>query len=191
MKLSKFYASQLNLRERKGLDAAYQSKMRALMRDVHEGDWSEEQKKVQKVSILSNIALYQVFLERGIEKKRALELVRMKAYRKAHRAHKVLSTFFMIPGFPELFRKMMSKQIKKRDLWQSEVLADSRHAYSVDIKKCLWADTCAHFDCPELCEVFCLSDPIIFGNLQRMYFQRTQTLGMSGNKCDFRFQFKR
>ena len=56
-----------------------------------------------------------------------------------------------------------------------------------EILKCLWADTCKFFECPELCEIFCLCDHIVFGNIKGLVFERSRTLGMNGEKCDFCF----
>lgn len=58
----------------------------------------------------------------------------------------------------------------------------------MDVLKCLWADTCKSFGCPEICEIFCLCDHIVFGNIDKLRFDRSQTLGMGGKKCDFCFK---
>ena len=40
---------------------------------------------------------------------------------------------------------------------------------------------------PELAPLFCESDFATYGNLPGIAFQRTETLGTGGCKCDFRF----
>ncbi|MDO4788173.1 MAG: L-2-amino-thiazoline-4-carboxylic acid hydrolase [Johnsonella sp.] len=190
MKFKEFYASCPEANILNHLDEAYEKKMHALIRELDRGEWTENQKKRQKSSILPNIALYKVFMEYGIEKGRARELVRERAYERAGKLHNILKSFFRIPGFPKAFRHLMNKGMKSGEIWKSEVLSDDAASYAVDIHKCLWADTCAYFGCPELCEVFCLSDHIVFGNIDKMEFQRSETLGMAGNKCDFHFYFK-
>ena len=76
------------------------------------------------------------------------------------------------------------------EIWKSKVVRDDSQCFSMDVFKCLWADTCSYFDCYEICEVFCLCDHIVFGNIDKMEFKRTQTLGMRGEKCDFCFLSK-
>lgn len=89
--------------------------------------------------------------------------------------------------------------MSSQEIWKSVIRANDDAEFVVDINKCLWADTCAYFNCPELCEVncpelcevFCLSDHIVFENIKGLAFRRSQTIGMGGNKCDFSFRFKK
>lgn len=191
MKFKDFYASKVDQQIAAHLDEEYKVKKKLLIDKLNRGSWTEKQKKKQQSSILPNIALYQVFLQYGIPKEQARELVRERAYYRAGKAHRVLEKLFHIPKFSKAFRFFMKKGMADAEIWQSEILADNDEKYMVDISKCLWADTCAYFDCPELCEVFCLSDHIVFENIDKMEFKRSETLGMRGNKCDFCFLFKK
>lgn len=76
------------------------------------------------------------------------------------------------------------------EIWKSQILFDDSKRFSMDVHKCLWADTCSYFDCAEICEIFCLCDYIVFGNIDKLQFKRSQTLGMNGEKCDFSFRSK-
>ena len=76
------------------------------------------------------------------------------------------------------------------EIWRSKILADDSQEFSMDVLKCLWFDTCSYFGFPELCEIFCLCDHIVFGNIGKLEFERSQTLGMDGEKCDFYFRSK-
>ena len=90
-----------------------------------------------------------------------------------------------------LFRLFMRKGMTGDEIWRSQIVVDdSRHFYT-DVLKCLWCDTCTHFGCPELCEIFCLCDHIVFGDIGKLEFDRSQTLGMGGEKCDFCFRSKK
>ena len=75
------------------------------------------------------------------------------------------------------------------EIWTSQFLKDNKKELDINIYKCLWKDTCDYFGCPELCELFCSGDWIVFGNIKRLTLDRTQTLGTGGNVCDFRFRF--
>lgn len=159
--------------------------MKQLIKEINQGSWTEKQKKRQKRSIISNIALYRCFIDKGLSKNEAKELVKEYSFYVAQKAHKLLKTFFHIPGFFRIFRLFMKKGMSGDEIWKSRILSDDGEYYRVDVLKCLWADTCNFFECPELCEIFCLCDHIVFGNIKGFVFERSQTLGMNGEKCDF------
>ncbi len=190
MKFKDFYSCEVEEHILENIDEEYRRNMDILIKKLDQGTWTQKQKKKQKSSILPNIALYKTFLQYGIPKERARELVRKRAYFRAEKAHNVLSKFFRLPKFSKAFRFFMRKGMNGNEFWISEILFDNDEKYVVDITKCLWADTCSYFDCIEICEVFCLSDHIVFGNIDKMDFRRNETLGMGGKKCDFCFIFK-
>lgn len=190
MKLKDFYFSGGARGIPEGLDADCRKKLKEANEELDQGPWTKKQKKVQRNRILPNIALYRTFLQYGIPEREARELVNQWAFYKAEKMHAVLKTFFRLPGSERTFRFLMRKGMTGTEIWESEVLTDSSEKYEVDVTRCLWADTCACFGCPDLCEAFCLSDHILFGNIEKMEFRRTETLGMKGSKCDFCFLFK-
>lgn len=187
MTYKKFYCGKLDAPVLEHIDAAHKKEMKRLIEAIHQGAWTEKQKKRQKSSILSNIALYKSLTGQGLSKNEAKELVRAYAFYRAEKAHRLLKALFNVPGFFRLFRFFMKKGMAGDEIWQSNVLSNDRRCYRVDVLKCLWADTCGFFECPELCEIFCLCDHIVFGHIKGFAFERSQTLGMSGEKCDFCF----
>lgn len=172
------------------IDAAHKEKMQLLIQELDHGAWTKKQKKRQKSSIISNIALYKTFIDNGIPAQEAKELVKEYSFYIAGKAHRILNTLFHIPGFFKLFRFFMRKGMTGEEIWISKTLADNAHEYSMDVLKCLWFDTCTYFNCPEICEIFCLCDHIVFGNIKKLQFDRSETLGMGGKKCDFCFHSK-
>lgn len=190
MKFKEFYASVPECNMLSNMDRDYQRNLNALTDQIRRGAWTEKQKKVQIKSILSNIALYRTFLQYGISKERALELVQLRAFAKAKKIHKVLAKGFRIPKFSKAFRLFMRKGMSGDEIWHSDLLRDDDHGFAIDVTKCLWNDTCTYFGCPELCQVFCDSDFIVFGDIQKMDFCRSKTLGKAGDRCDFHFKFK-
>lgn len=191
MKLKKFYSSRLEGPILDKLDIGYERMMEELIRKLDEDDWTEKQKKCQKTNILPRIALYKTFIRFGVPKDRAKELVREFAYDRAEKFHNVLTTFFKFPRFSKAFRLFMRKGMAGDEIWHSRILSDDDEGFAMDVTKCLWNDTCIYFDCPELCEVFCNCDHIVFGNIEKLEFLRSQTLGMDGSKCDFDFRFRK
>ena len=140
----------------------------------------------QKSSIISNIALYKCFIDKGISKNEAKELVKEYSFYIAKKAHKILKIFFISQFFwifPFIYENWDVGQ------WNMEKQSSIRwwHTLQSWWFKCLWVDTCEFFGCPKLCEIFCLCNPIVFGNINRFVFERSQTLGMKGDKCDFCF----
>lgn len=190
MKYEKFYSGKLDHPLLKKLDKEHGNKMRLLMEEIEQGSWTKKQKKMQKSNILPNIALYLTFIDNGISAADAKELVREYSYHVANKMHKLLEKLFQFPNFFALFRFIMRKGMTGEEIWRSEILSNDSQNISMNVYKCLWADTCRYFDCPEICEIFCLCDHIVFGNLEKLQFERTQTLGMNGEKCDFCFQSK-
>ena len=187
MTYKRFYSERLDAQILEEIDAEHKKKIRLLIKEINQGSWTEKQKHRQTRSIISNIALYRCFIDKGLSKNKAKELVKEYSFHIAQKAHRLLKTFFYIPGFFRLFRFFMRKGMAGEEIWQSKILSDNGKCYAVDVLKCLWADTCKFFECPELCEIFCLCDHIVFGNIKGFVFERSQTLGMKGERCDFCF----
>ncbi len=186
-----FYSKKLDVHILKDLDSKHKRNMKLLIEKIDQGSWTKKQKKRQKNSILSNVALYKTLIEAGIPKEQSYELVKEYSFHVAGKFHGILKALFYIPGFFRLFRFFMRKGMAGTEIWISDILTDNSREYSMDVLKCLWFDTCSHFGCPELCEIFCLCDHIVFGNIGKLQFDRSRTLGMGGDKCDFCFRSKK
>lgn len=187
MTYRKFYSGRLAEHILEDIDAEYKRKINILIEEINRESWTEKQKKIQKSRIISNIALYKCFMDKGFSKSEAKELVKEHSFHIADKRHKLLKTFFYIPCFFRVFRFFMKKGMLGDEIWKSRVLLDGDRYYCVDVLKCLWVETCEFFECPDLCEVFCLCDHIVFGGIKGFVFKRSQTLGMNGEKCDFCF----
>ena len=147
MTYKRFYFGKLDAHILKDIDVEHKTKMKFLMKEINRGTWTEKQKKRQKNSIISNIALYRCFIAKGFSKNEAKELVKEYSFYIAEKAHKLLKTFFRIPGFFGLFRLFMKKGMSGDEIWESNILSDDGRYYRVDVIKCLWADTCEFFEC--------------------------------------------
>ena len=62
--------------------------------------------------------------------------------------------------------------------------ADSK-CYQMDVTACPYMKYCNAEDCGELTRIFCDIDVYAYGHLDGIAFERTQTLGTGGEKCDF------
>ena len=58
------------------------------------------------------------------------------------------------------------------------------------MKKCLWHRACIENGCENLCSLFCDVDDVTYGELRKIGFKRTKTLGHGGDCCDFHFYKK-
>ena len=54
-----------------------------------------------------------------------------------------------------------------------------------DILACPYAKYTSELGCPELTHIFCDNDIYAYGSLKGITFERSQTLGTGGSKCDF------
>ncbi len=54
-----------------------------------------------------------------------------------------------------------------------------------DILTCPYAKYTTELGCPEITHIFCNNDIYAYGALKGITFERTQTLGTGGGKCDF------
>lgn len=191
MKFKDFYAFAVDENIAEKLDEDYKKTINLMIEKINKSSWTKKQKNVQIKKILPNIALYKTFIKYGISKEKAKELVRKRAYSRAEKGHKVLAKLFNIPKFSTVFRNFMKRVMSEKEIWTSEIISNNDERFAMDITKCLWKDTCEYFDCPELCEVFCSCDNIIFKNIKQMEFKREKTLGINKDKCDFCFNFKK
>lgn len=79
--------------------------------------------------------------------------------------------------------------MKTTDLQVSET-QKGKDYYNVTIKKCLWHDACVENDCADLCKLFCDVDDVTYGEVKKIGFSRTKTLGYGGDCCNFHFYKK-
>ncbi|MDI3075884.1 L-2-amino-thiazoline-4-carboxylic acid hydrolase [Clostridioides difficile] len=190
MKLNKFYKSKINSDYLDEIDKIYKLNFKTMINQIQRKQWTSKQQKRQKNRIIPIIALYKTFLQLGFSNTDAKELTRELAKKNALKANKILKIFSLIPQFSKIFRVLFKKGMEGNEIWTSEVLVDKDKELKVDITKCLWKDTCDFFEYPEICEIFCSLDWVVFGKQKKLELYRTQTLGMGGEKCNFTFKLK-
>ena len=88
MTYEKFYSGRLDEHILDGIDAEHKKKMKLIIEEINQGEWTEKQKKRQQKSIISNIALYRSFIDKGLSKNEAKELVKEYSFHIAEKAHK-------------------------------------------------------------------------------------------------------
>lgn len=153
-------------------------------------DKSENQRKTLIQTILPRIALYKAMKEYGLKEDEACK--HMKKYMIDHVAkEKHLSMVKMekIPFFYKLYSSIFLKVVRKTDLWKSSQ-SNGKDYFNVTMKKCLWHTACKENGCEKLCRLFCDVDNATYGNLKKLGFSRTKTLGYGDDCCDFHFYKK-
>lgn len=147
---------------------------------------SKNQLKTLKNHILPRIALYHVLQEIPMDKEKALQIVEKYFLQEVQKIVNLVHKTEKLPCFYKIFRIAFNK-VLKADNWKLSIEQNDNKAMTFTIKKCLWYDTCVKHNCPEMCTMFCKSDYMCYGSMKKISFERTQTLGMGGEYCDFKF----
>lgn len=142
---------------------------------------------VMQSTILPRTAVYTVLKRRGLDAEKLME----KYIREVQGPvmHDRYAGLEWIPHFFSIFRWAFRRKTASSDAWDSTFAAEG-DSFDLTIRKCLWHDTCAACGCPEVCRFFCECDNYSFGDLKKVGFRRTQTLGTGGDCCDFHFYQK-
>lgn len=151
---------------------------------------NKAQAKTLKETILPRIALYKALQTDCEYSEQSYEIVRKYMIEVIGRKkHKVTSIMEIVPGFYEIYRRAFLNIMKNNNL-QKSTQSLGRDFYDITITDCLWNNACVENGCSELCRAFCEVDDITYGDLKKLGFSRTQTLGTGGNCCDFHFYKK-
>lgn len=151
---------------------------------------SENQMKELIQTILPRIALCKDLVNDGFSEEDVYK--HMQKYMidiVAKQKHLSMVKMEKIPGFYSIYSKIFLKVVRKTDLWESEQKHD-KNSFDVTMKKCLWHTACVENGCAELCHLFCDVDNVTYGDLRKLGFSRTKTLGYGADCCDFHFYKK-
>lgn len=150
-------------------------------------DKTKNQMKTLTQTILPRIAMYKVLLSENISDDASYEYIRKYMMEKiATKKHVSMVKMEKVPGFYGIYSKIFLKFMKKTDL-QESTQKKEKTSFDVTITKCLWHTACVENGCATLCRLFCDVDDVTYGNLKKLGFSRTKTLGYGGNCCDFHF----
>ena len=153
-------------------------------------DKSKNQKKTLIQTILPRIALYKAMQKKELSDEEVYK--HMQKYMLdivAKQKHLSMIKMEKVPCFYFLYSNIFLRVVRKTDLWESTQKHDKK-SFDVTMKKCLWHTACVENDCAELCHLFCDVDNVTYGELKKIGFKRTKTLGYDGDCCDFHFYKK-
>ena len=149
---------------------------------------SPSRRETMRTTILPRTAVYTVLKRRGLDAEKLMEKYLREV--QGPTARDQYAGLEWVPRFFEIFRWAFRKATASSDAWDSTFEVE-KDRFDLTIRKCLWYDTCVECGCPEACRFFCECDNYSFGELKKVGFRRTQTLGTGGDCCDFHFYKKR
>ena len=140
-------------------------------------------------TILPRIALYKVLQESLPETETVTVMRKYMICIVGAAKHESTAKMEIVPGFFYIYKAAFLKIMRTTTL-QKSTQSEGKGYYDITITKCLWHDACVRYGCPELCPLFCDVDDVTYGNLRKIGFSRTKTLGYGGDCCDFHFYSK-
>lgn len=151
---------------------------------------SKNQMKTLIQTILPRIALYKALTKESFSEEKVYQYMRKYMIDiVAKQKHQSMEKMEKVPCFYLLYSNIFLKVVRKTDLWES-TQKHGKNYFDVTMKKCLWHTACVENDCAELCHLFCDVDNVTYGELKKLGFSRTKTLGYGGDCCDFHFYRK-
>ena len=176
------------LGEKTGKEVMAESRDQAAAFLAASPETSPSRRETMRTTILPRTAVYTVLKRRGLDAEKLMEKYLREV--QGPTARDQYAGLEWVPRFFEIFRWAFRKATASSDAWDSTFEAE-KDRFALTIHKCLWYDTCVECGCPEACRFFCECDNYSFGELKKVGFRRTQTLGTGGDCCDFHFYKKR
>jgi hypothetical protein len=141
--------------------------------------------------ILPGLALYQVLREYHDDQDAALDEV--QALLKAAYAPlgKGMVLLRHAPGHFGLFRRLTRRLVAlgfPAAGWELDWIQDDDQAVAFDVRRCIYLEVLTGYDAPELAQLFCWVDDLVFAELPAwISWERTGTLARGDGCCDFRW----
>ncbi len=137
--------------------------------------------------IFPHIAVYKSLLEKHGDM--AMEIMEKGEADFARKCAKMFQNMVKLPFGRELFLKGFATGCKSGFGTQAGfgnvVHQTNSHRFQMDVTACPYVKYCNAEGCGELTHIFCDNDVYAYGYLDGIKFERTQTLGTGGEKCDF------
>lgn len=102
---------------------------------------------------------------------------------------KLLGKAMKIPGMARLFiavwDPMTRRMFGKGNGFENVFYPRKKGEYRMDVTVCPYCRYFRELGCFELTKIFCGNDERVYGNLPKIAFERSGTLGTGADKCDF------
>lgn len=143
-------------------------------------------------TILPTTAVYKALLE--VDEENALKNTHDIIINLCEMGGSILNKILKVPGMPSVFMKVLPKMAVKlfgRECGFDYIYFEANSdRMQMDMTMCPYVKYAKRFQVEELMPVFCNSDFATYGNLEKITFRRTKTLGTGGDCCDFKFYIK-
>ena len=140
-------------------------------------------------TILPTTCFYKALLE--VDNENALRNTTVILIGLCEKGGKALNIILKFPGMKSVFMKILSKMATRmfgRECgFDYENFETNKKCLKMDMTMCPYVKYARIFKVEELAPLFCESDFATYGNLSGISFERTETLGTGGKKCDFKF----
>ena len=138
--------------------------------------------------ILPRIAMYRAMLEK-MPQEDAVHLLDETIRLNCTEISKKLGNLTSLPGMPGLFLRIFAYMTKKMfgeaNGFQRVFHEATGRALRIDITQCPYFNYSKACGCQAIAHTFCDSDDYCYGNLPKIEFIRSETLGRGGSRCDF------
>ncbi len=174
------------------LNEAFDGRLQSLRQE--NADATKEKQRHLEGQILPGIAAYET-LQTVLPKEQALQTVHGYVEQHAQNFRRTLTKLLRLPGLyrlvPGIFASATKKHFGQSAGFAAKEYQTSGGVWRIDMTRCPYHDTCAKYGCPELCRCFCDSDDVSYENLDpQVVWQRTKSLGLGGDCCDFCFKIR-
>lgn len=119
----------------------------------------------------------------------AMKLIDLSVKEYCGRIGRVVNRSLRLPAFRKNFFRIMmfvaTNVFGKKGGFDSREVSQTNDEARFDVLKCPYCKFLTELGCPELTANFCKSDEYTYGSLDGIAFERTQSLGTGGSKCDF------
>ena len=142
--------------------------------------------------ILPGVALYRTLLAELESRDEALALMALALQAWAGEQRQRMERLARLPGFYWILRATVGTIMRSsypEEGWQREWVEKSGDAVAFAMKSCFYLDSFERYGVPELTELYCDCDDLIYEDLSpQVRWARTRTLGRGDDCCDFRFE---
>ena len=119
----------------------------------------------------------------------AYRILEDATYRRAEELGKKLASLMRIPGMKSLFVRIWDPLTKmvfgEKSGFKNVFYPKKKGEYRMDVVSCPYFRYFTELGCPEITKLSCGTDDKVYGNLPGLKFERTETLGRGGSRCDF------
>lgn len=138
--------------------------------------------------MIPNVAVYRA-MQRYISREEAYKIMYASTRDYSLGIGRMLDKATGLPGMNRVFIKVFAKMtvaiFGEAAGFEQTIYTSSSEEFTMDMTACPYRRWFAQQGCGELCAISCQSDVWCYGNLKRVEFARTQTLGTGGKCCDF------